>query len=126
MLLIVGAAMAMAAAIGASIWQRRPVLAALRLQGLRPAQLWRAVLCEDGAMLVVGCAAGALAGLYGQFLIDRYLQHSTGFSAPYVPGAGPVVSALALLIALVLAALALPAYLAARASAETGLSEQAT
>ena len=51
-LLIVGAALAMAAAISASIWQRRPVLAALRLQGLRPAQLWRALLSEDGAILL--------------------------------------------------------------------------
>ncbi len=68
----------------------------------------------------------ALAGLYGQFLIDRYLQHATGFAAPYAPGAGPVLSALGLLIALVLAALALPAYLAARAPAALGLREQTT
>lgn len=123
-LLIVGAALAMAAAISASIWQRRPVLAALRLQGLRPAQLWRALLAEDGAILLAGCLGGAIAGIYGQLLIDRYLQHTTGFAAPFTLVAGPALEALALLIALVFAGLALPAYIATRAPAQLGLREE--
>ena len=36
-------------------------------------------------MLGAGCITGALAGVYGQFVIDAYLRHVTGFP---VTGAG--------------------------------------
>jgi putative ABC transport system permease protein len=124
-LLIFGAALAMAAAMSAAIWQRRSTLAALRLQGLRPAQLWRMVLAESATIVLTGCFCGALAGIYGQFLVDRYLRLTTGFPAPFTPAGRPVSDAL-LLAALTLAGIAIPGYLAARAPAHLGLREETT
>ena len=50
------AMLAMAAAIGAMVWQRRPRLAKLKLEGLARAQLWRTILFENLLLLGTGCA----------------------------------------------------------------------
>ena len=63
---------------GSSIWQQRISLASLRLEGTRPAQLRRLLLVEALVMLSAGCITGALAGVYGQLIIDGYLTHVTG------------------------------------------------
>jgi len=85
-LLLIAAILAMLAALASSIWQRRTLLAALRLEGTRPARLRRLLLLEVTLMLGSGCLTGALAGVYGEFVIDGYLRHVTGF-----PVAGGVV-----------------------------------
>jgi putative ABC transport system permease protein len=122
-LLLVGAALAMAAAMSAAIWQRRPSLAALRLQGLRPGQLWQVLLAESAVVLGAGCATGAVAAVYGQFLIDRYLRLTTGFSAPFSPAGWPAIEAFLLVMAMALLGVAVPGWLAARAPARLGLQE---
>ena len=45
-LIMVGAVLAMAAAMGTMLWQRRPRLAKLKLEGFSRGELWRMVLLE--------------------------------------------------------------------------------
>jgi putative ABC transport system permease protein len=54
-LLVIAAILAMAAALGSSIWQRRATLAALRLSGVRAPRLRRILLTESLLMLSARC-----------------------------------------------------------------------
>ncbi len=45
----------MAAAIGNMVWQRRPRLAKLKLEGFPRGELWRTILLESVLLLGVGC-----------------------------------------------------------------------
>jgi putative ABC transport system permease protein len=122
-LLLISAALAVAAALSASIWQRRPRLASLKIQGYDTGQLWRALLLESVIVLGIGCAIGALAGVYGHALAGRWLRLETGFPAPFQIGLGRVLITLALLAAIALAVIALPGRAAARAPARASLQE---
>jgi putative ABC transport system permease protein len=124
MLLVLAAILAMAAALASSINQRRASLAGLRLSGARPARLRRVLLAESALMLGAGCVTGALAGIYGQFVIDGYLRHVTGF-----PVASPAASArplevLALVLGAALVIVAVPGWFAARVSPAMALREE--
>jgi putative ABC transport system permease protein len=90
---LIGAALAVAAVLSASIWQRRARLAALAAQGFDHMQLWRAVVLESGIAVAIGCADGALLGLYGHALASRWLALSTGFPAPFSLGLGDILLA---------------------------------
>ena len=92
----------------------------LRLQHLR---LRRILLVEAALMLGAGCVTGALAGIYGQFIIDAYLRHVTGFPVASLAASPRPVEILALVIASVLAIVALPAWLASRVSPTLALNE---
>jgi len=115
--MLTGAAvLAMTAALGAAIAQRRASLAALRIEGARPGDLRRVLLIEAAVMLGAGCIPGALAGFYGQVVIDGYLKHVTGFPvAGAVTGWRPVLIS-AIVIALVFALMVLPGWWASRVS----------
>ena len=78
-LILVVAVLAMAAAIGNMVWQRRPRLAKLKLEGFPRGELWRTILLESALLLAVGCLTGALFGLYGQQLLDRALANVINF-----------------------------------------------
>ncbi|HYB24937.1 MAG TPA: FtsX-like permease family protein, partial [Solirubrobacteraceae bacterium] len=82
-LLLIAAALAVGSALIASIWQRRGMLAALKIQGYDTAQLWRAVLLESAIVLGVGVVMGAAVGIYGHALACRELIRITGFPAPF-------------------------------------------
>jgi putative ABC transport system permease protein len=122
-LLLIAAALAVASALSASIWQRRARLASLKIQGYETGQLWRAVLLESVIVLGVGCVIGAVAGVYGHALASRWLRLTTGFPAPFSLGLGEVFLTLALLAIIALAVLALPGLAAARAPARTSFQE---
>ncbi len=122
-LLLIAAAFAVAAALSASIWQRRPRLASLKIQGYDTGQLWRALLLESAIVLGVGCAIGALAGVYGHALASRWLRLETGFPAPFQIGLGRVLLTLVLLAAISLAVIAIPGLAAARAPARASFQE---
>ena len=49
------AVLAMAAAMGAMVWQRRPRLAKLKLEGLPRVELWGTILLESLLLLGAGC-----------------------------------------------------------------------
>jgi putative ABC transport system permease protein len=122
-LLVVAAILAMATALGSSMWQRRRSLAGLRLAGVGPRRLRRVLLTEAMLMLSAGCVTGAVAGIYGQFIIDGYLKNVTGFPvANLAPSARPIVI-LALVIALALVFVAIPGWAASRVSPTLALDE---
>jgi len=114
LLVLIAAALAMAAAMGGLVWQRRRRLADLKLAGIDHRRLWRAMLLESALLLAVGCAAGALYGLVGQQLLDRWLRTATGF--PVAQSVGLLVAAgcLAIVTVVAMAIAMLPGYLAAR------------
>jgi putative ABC transport system permease protein len=122
-LLVIAAALAVASALGAAIWQRRARLASLKIQGYDTGQLWRALLLESAIVLSIGCAIGAAAGIYGHALASRWLRLETDFPAPFEVGLGSVLVTLALLAAIALAVIALPGLLAARAPARASVQE---
>jgi putative ABC transport system permease protein len=107
------AVLAMGAAMGAMVWQRRPRLAKLKLEGLARVELWGTILLESLLLLGAGCSCGAVFGLYGQQLADRALAHVINFPVVYSLTALPALRSLALVIATALAILAIPGYIAA-------------
>ncbi len=122
-LLVVAAILAMAAALGSSIWQRRPALAELRLAGARPARLRRILLTEAMLMLSAGCVTGAVAGIYGQVIIDGYLKHVTGFPVASLAASLRPFEILALVIATTLIVVAIPGWPSSRVSPTLALDE---
>jgi putative ABC transport system permease protein len=122
-LLLLAAILAMAAALTSAIWQRRASLAGLRLSGVRPHRLRLILLVESALMLGAGCVTGALAGVYGQVVIDGYLEHVTGFP---VASPGTILRPLeifALVITVVLAIVTVPGWLASRVSPALAFNE---
>jgi putative ABC transport system permease protein len=122
-LLVLAAVLAMVAALTSAIWQRRPSLAGLRLAGVRRRRLRLILLCESVLMLGAGCITGALAGIYGQVVIDGYLRHVTGFPVSVLGASVRPLEILALVLAAVLAIVALPGYLASRVSPTLAFDE---
>ena len=122
-LLLITGALAVAASLGAVIWQRRARLAAMKTWGYDNLQLWRSLLLESTILLTVGCIDGAALGLYGHALADRWLRLTTDFPAPFSIGAEQVVLTLALVICMALAVVALPGLAAARVSPSAGFQE---
>jgi putative ABC transport system permease protein len=122
-LLIVSAIMAMAAALGSSVWQRRVSLAGLRLAGVNTTRLRRILLTESTLMLSAGCATGAVAGVYGQIVIDGYLKHVTGFPVASLAASLRPLVVLALVVAAVLTIVSGLVWSASRVSPTLALDE---
>ncbi|MGN6188609.1 MAG: FtsX-like permease family protein [Conexibacter sp.] len=123
-LLLIAAVLAMAAAMGAAIWQRRASLAALRIQSFSPRQLWRVLLLETSVVLGAGCATGALVGVYGQVVMDRYLRAVTGFPVASTLAGWSTLEIVALVVAAALAVVAIPGWFAARVPPQLGLQDR--
>jgi putative ABC transport system permease protein len=122
-LLLIAAILAMAAALTSAIWQRRVSLATLRLSGVKPRRIRLILLMESALMLGAGCVTGALTGIYGQFIINRYLRHVTAFPlASLGTGARPV-EIFAFVIVVVLTIVAVPGWFASRVSPTLAFSE---
>jgi putative ABC transport system permease protein len=121
LLLLVAAAIALATATGAAIWQRRATLADYRLHGFMPRQLWSTLLIESGLVLATGCATGAVVGLYGHLMLGRWLQLTTGFPAPFAPSAIATLGTAAAVAAAALISIAMPSYRAAHIPPGAGL-----
>jgi len=113
-LMLLAAAFAMAAAMGGMVWQRRRRLADLKLAGIDRRQLWRALLLESALLLGVGCAVGAVYGLYGEQLLGRALNSVTGFPVAHSIGAGVALLSLAVVAGVAGLIASIPGYLAAR------------
>jgi putative ABC transport system permease protein len=122
-LVLIAAVLAMAAAMGAMIWQRRARLADMKVDGFSRIVLWRALLWESAILLGLGCALGAVFGAYGQLLLSRALSAVTGFpvieSSPFAAAAG----SFALITAVAVAMVAVPGFVAARVRPTVGLAE---
>jgi putative ABC transport system permease protein len=124
LLLQIAAVLAMAAAMGAAIWQRRPGLAALRIQSFHPRQLLALLLIEAAAVLGAGGLTGAIGGTYGRVGADRFLQVVTGF--PVAPAAvgWNTVATLGVVVVTALAIVAVPGWFAARVPPRLGLGAE--
>jgi len=124
LLLMVAAALAMAAAIGAGIWQRRSALASLRIHSFSPWQLRGVLACESVLVLGTGGLVGAAAGVYGHLLCDRYLRLTTGFPAPFSVEGAHTIQTIMLIVIGALLVLAVPGYLAAQVSPQLALQRE--
>jgi putative ABC transport system permease protein len=122
-LILVAAILATAAAIGAMVWQRRPRLAKLKLEGFSPRELWGTILLESALLLLVGCIAGALLGLLGQQLLDRALAEVINYPVVRSLALPTALAALAIVTAAAIAVLSVPGYFAARVSASLALQD---
>lgn len=122
-LLIVAAILAMAAALGSSVWQRRASLAGLRLAGVNAARLRSILLTESTLMLSAGCTTGAVAGIYGQIVIDGYLKHVTGFPVASLAASLRPLAVLALVAVAVLTIVSGLVWSASRVSPTLALDE---
>lgn len=123
-LLVLAAIMALAAALASSINQRRGAMAGLRLAGASPGRLRRVLLLEASLMLGAGCVTGALAGIYGQYIIDAYLRHVTGFPVAGVGVSARPIEIFAIVLGAALAVCAIPAWLASTVSPALALAEE--
>jgi putative ABC transport system permease protein len=119
LLVLIAGALAIAGAMGSMIWQRRDLIAFMKVDGYRRGVLWRWLLCESVLMLAAGCFTGALFGIYGQLLISHALATVTGL--PIVLGAETLVALFSVLLvsAIVTTIIALPGYLVVRVPAST-------
>jgi putative ABC transport system permease protein len=122
-LLLITGALAIAASLSAVIWQRRSRLAAMKTWGYDHLQLWRSLLLESAIVLAVGCADGAILGVFGHALADRWLALTTGFPAPFAVGGLPVLLPLALVAGIALAVVALPGLAAAQVPPSVSFQE---
>jgi putative ABC transport system permease protein len=122
-LLLVTAALALALALSTAIWQRRTRLAALKTQGFDRWQLWRSLLFESAILLSIGCVDGAVLGIYGHALANRWLRLTTGFPAPFAVGEIGLLLTLALVVGISLAVIAVPGYTAAAVPAQATFQE---
>ncbi len=113
-LVLVGAILAMAAAMGSMIWQRRIRVAQLKLDGLSDGAVWRALLLETAILLTAGCSIGALFGLYGQIAMTRALVAVTAYPVVYSLGLTVALASFAIVAAVAVAIVAIPGYLTAR------------
>jgi len=123
LLLMIAAALAMAAAMGAAIWQRRATLASLRIQSFTPRQLRSILLYESALVLATGCLTGAIAGIYGHLLSDRFLRLTTGFPAPFRLGGLQAVGITSVIVITALTVLIVPGYVASKAPPRLALQE---
>jgi putative ABC transport system permease protein len=118
-LVLIAAILAVIGAMGAMIWQRRDLIAFIKVQGYGEGTLWRWLLCEAAVLLMAGCLIGAIFGLYAQLLGSRFLATVTGFPVAFsVEGLAAVTSLLLVTIA-ALAVIALPGYLVVRVQPNT-------
>jgi putative ABC transport system permease protein len=122
-LVLAAAVLAMSAAMGGMIWQRRTRLALLKVDGMTARELWRAMLLESVVLLGAGCLTGAAFGLYGQVLLSRALSAVTGFPVVYGMAVAVSITSLVIVTAVAVAMVALPGFLAARVRPAVGLQD---
>ena len=122
-LLLITGALAIAASLSAVIWQRRSRLAAMKTWGYDHLQLWRSLLLESAIVLAIGCANGAILGVYGHNLADRWLRLTTNFPAPFAIGGPQILLPLAVVAGIALAVIALPGLAAAQVPPSVSFQE---
>jgi putative ABC transport system permease protein len=91
-----------------AVWQRRGRLDALQSIGMSRMQLSRLIFYESGCVLLTGCLIGMISGNLGQYLIDRWTQHSAGSPVQFTPAwqVGLRTVAIAILISIAAATIA--------------------
>jgi putative ABC transport system permease protein len=121
--MLITAALAVAAVIAAMMWQRRPRLAKLKLEGFSPALLWRIIVLESVLLVGVGSLAGGVLALLGQRLLDQALRHVVNYPVEVSIGIEPVLESIALVTLAAVAIVALPGLFAVRVPASAAMEE---
>jgi putative ABC transport system permease protein len=119
LLVLIAAMLAVIGAMGAMIWQRRDLIAFIKVQGYEENTLWRWLLCEAAVLLMVGCVTGAAFGLYGQLLSSHALAVVTGFPIVFNISGLTAIASFILVSLVALVVVALPGYLVVRVPANT-------
>jgi putative ABC transport system permease protein len=114
LLVLVAAVLAVAAAMGSMLWQRRDLIAFMKVDGYRKGVLWRWLLCESAVLLTAGCSIGAVFGLYGQFLGSHFLSSVTGFPVVFNIEALATLASFVLVTVLATAVATVPGYFVVR------------
>ncbi|HEX4804794.1 MAG TPA: ABC transporter permease [Conexibacter sp.] len=122
-LMLIAATLAIGAAMGGLIWQRRRRMAGLKLAGIDHRQLWEALVLESALLLGIGCTVGALYGIDGAHLLDRALGAATGFPVATSLGVGTAFTSFALVGAAACLIVLVPGYLASRVPAEAAFQD---
>jgi putative ABC transport system permease protein len=122
-LVLVASILAMAAAMGSMVWQRRARLGRLKLDGLSDLAVWRALLLESALLLGAGCSIGAVFGLAGQLLGSHAILSVTGFPVEFSPGLQVALLSFLLVSMVAVIIAAIPGYYVARARPAAGLSD---
>lgn len=119
LLVLLAGALAIAGAIASMLWQRRDLIAFMKVDGYRRGVLWRWLVCESALMLGVGCFIGAVFGLYGQLLNSYALASVTGL--PISLGVETVIAVTSFLIVAVIGVgvVTVPGYLVVRVPPST-------
>jgi len=113
-LVLIAAVLALATAMGGVVWSRRPRLMTLKLSGFSDGDVWRMLVLESAIILGIGCSIGALFGLWGQFMLTRWLSAATDFPTSYAPAGWLALSTFAGVTIVAVAVAALPGFAAAR------------
>jgi putative ABC transport system permease protein len=113
-MVLIAAVLAMSAAMGAMIWQRRRRLADMKVDGFGRGVLWRGLLCESAVLLAAGCSIGGAFGIYGQLLLSHALARVTGFPVVFSVGILVALASLVLVTTVAVVIIALPGYIAVR------------
>jgi putative ABC transport system permease protein len=122
-LILITGALAVAASLAATIWQRRARLAAMKTWGYDYLQLWRSILLESAILLVIGCVEGAILGLYGHAFADRWLRLTTDFPAPFAIGGSQILLTLLLIVVIAMVVIAVPGFSAVRVPPSASFQE---
>ena len=122
-LVLIAAILAMGAAMGSMIWQRRAQLADLKVDGFRRGELWRSLLLESALLLGTGCSIGAVLGIYGQILLSHALATVTGFPVVFSAEVSIALLSFVIVTAVAVVIVAVPGLMAARARPAISLQE---
>jgi putative ABC transport system permease protein len=122
-LVLIAAVLAMGAAMGSMIWQRRLHLADMKVDGFRRDELWRALLLESTLLLGTGCSIGAAFGIYGQLLLSHALATVTGFPVIFSAEVSTALSSFLIVTAAAVVIVAIPGHAAARVRPAVSLQD---
>jgi putative ABC transport system permease protein len=122
-LVLIAAVLAMGAAMGSMVWQRRRQLADLKVDGFRRGELWRSLLLESALLLGTGCLIGAAFGIYGQLLLSHALATVTGFPVVFSAEVSIALRSLLIVTAVAVTIVAVPGLIAARVRPALSLQE---
>lgn len=117
LLVLLAAVLAVAGSTGAAIWQRRDLVATLKVRGYRTSGLLRWLLYESLLTLSVAALAGAIFGLYGQLLGSHFLATVTGFPVAFDLEAAAALWSVLLVAGVTAAIVVVPGFLVVRTPA---------
>ena len=79
---------------------------------------------ETALMLLAPCLTGAVAGIYGQLILDGYLKHVTGYPVAGLSASWRPLEIFALVGAIVLVIVTIPVWRASRVPPALALEDE--